>query len=198
MFRLCLEAYNVNRPIKIYLDGIDEAGEETATSIIMYFQRLPQRLKARISLCFSSRPYPFVEPKYDFAISVQDENIQDVESIADHYLGIAEARLSKTVLQPTRHLLIKSSRGLLLFLARNAPKVVQRIMAEESPGLVLKALMDTPKKPEENYKRDLEYITPENTGTAFEVFKWSCLSLDPLLLEELHIPVCIDSTKKLW
>lgn len=193
-FTWCLNSYHRERPIRIYLDAIDEAGEEAATSIISYFQHRLKAPKAFLSICFSSRPYPFVNVGYDFAISIQDENTLDVEALVDYHLDKSQGRFPGRSVQPIRSLLVKAFRGNPLLLERIVPKVVRSIAAQESSDMVWKALKEIPKGFDQIYMRDLDHVPPQHSHLAFEVFKWSRLSMDPLPLEELRIAMCVGNT----
>ena len=70
-----------DRSIRIYVDALDEAGQEVAQKLIAYFGELVKRLgptRAAFRLCFSCRHYPVLAEKPTMKICVEEENRQDI------------------------------------------------------------------------------------------------------------------------
>lgn len=63
--------------IKLYIDALDECGEDVATILVEYFQRLTHRshsMQGSLSICFSCRHYPIAALEDGYEICVEDEN----------------------------------------------------------------------------------------------------------------------------
>ena len=61
--------------IRIYIDALDECGEDIAIDLVEFFRCFA----APVSICFSCRHYPFVALEGGHEIYVEDENEQDIE-----------------------------------------------------------------------------------------------------------------------
>ncbi|KAF7511627.1 hypothetical protein GJ744_003790 [Endocarpon pusillum] len=67
--------------IRIYVDALDECGEEVARDLVAYFQRLTSKLpltETTLSICFSCRHFPIVALAHGLTISVENENHRDI------------------------------------------------------------------------------------------------------------------------
>lgn len=98
-FTLCLEQYARDSPAVLFLDALDEAGQD-ATEIFSALQKILNLSNMRLSMCFSSRLMPFVSIEYDFAISVELANGEDVMLMADQSFarhGCRMAMISEAV-----------------------------------------------------------------------------------------------------
>lgn len=67
----------MTNPTTIYVDALDECGEEIATRLVAFFQVITS--DAPISICFSCRHYPLISLDNGLEICVEDENHQDIE-----------------------------------------------------------------------------------------------------------------------
>lgn len=67
--------------IRIYVDALDECGEEVARDLVAYFQRLTSKsplTETTLSICFSCRHFPIVALAHGLTISVENENNRDI------------------------------------------------------------------------------------------------------------------------
>lgn len=70
-----------DRPIRLYVDALDECGHDIAMKLVTYFEELIEQLsptKASFKICFSCRHYPVLAPKTALKICVEEENDQDI------------------------------------------------------------------------------------------------------------------------
>ena len=70
------------RPIKVFVDALDECGEDSASKIVLYFQKLTSRMmkKGRWHLCFSCRRYPVLNVTGGSEICIDEENSSDISA----------------------------------------------------------------------------------------------------------------------
>lgn len=66
--------------IRIYVDTLDECGDENARKMVKYFNRLAFKLsfETTLRMCFSCRHYPLVALEHGLTICVEDENSGDI------------------------------------------------------------------------------------------------------------------------
>ena len=67
-------------PIRIYIDALDECGEEAAVDLIKIFQQVATSL----SLCFSCRHYPLIALENGLEINVEAGNAHDIKIYVRH------------------------------------------------------------------------------------------------------------------
>ncbi|KAF8503945.1 hypothetical protein BU17DRAFT_101605 [Hysterangium stoloniferum] len=78
--RTIILAHSAARPIRIYVDALDEAAETVASGVVEYFQ--PPTVDANLSICFSRRHYSVVTRDKDngLKICVEEENHAGIET----------------------------------------------------------------------------------------------------------------------
>ncbi|KAI3544306.1 hypothetical protein CSPX01_05758 [Colletotrichum filicis] len=72
------------RPVVIFVDALDESGEDDARSLLAYFKTLMndiEREKAPVKICFSSRHYPILGYETMPAIHVEEKNDEDIRLV---------------------------------------------------------------------------------------------------------------------
>lgn len=70
-----------HQPIVIFIDALDECGEETAKSLLRYFRDLMEdveREESQVKICISSRHYPILGVDTTPTISVEQRNHKDI------------------------------------------------------------------------------------------------------------------------
>ena len=69
--------------IRVYIDALNEYGEQAANSLVRFFQGVADSL----SICFSCRYYPLIALDNGLEISVENENAQDIRTFVNHELN---------------------------------------------------------------------------------------------------------------
>ena len=123
------------REIRIYIDALDEAGEETATALITFFQSVADSL----SVCFSCRHYPIISLKDGLEICVEDKNAEDIKTYVNR-------KLDNEYHKPIRDQVIKKSAGNFQWVRL----VVLRVINLRKRG-----------KPQKTIQMDIEQIPAE-------------------------------------
>lgn len=86
LLRQCITIADAGRkPITIYVDALDKAGQEYAPRTAQYFHEITEEvttLKVQAKICISCRHYPVLSsvPKYE--ICVEDHNSHDIAALA--------------------------------------------------------------------------------------------------------------------
>ncbi len=78
-----------NLPVVIFVDALDECGEDHAKSLLAYFNDLMkgvEREEGQVKICFSSRYYPILGHNTIPAISVEGRNDEDIRSVVHERL----------------------------------------------------------------------------------------------------------------
>ena len=197
-FTTALDTEMTHVPVGIYLDAVDEAGEEAATDILRFCFDIASSKKPHLSVCFSSRPYPFVNARYDFGIAIEDENGEDVDLIIDHNMAELKDLVPASIFSMVKIHLAHISSGLLLLLSRTTRNLVNDIRDRESAEFMLKSLQMVPKELGDMYEQDMNNIQLRLLELSFRMFKWTCLSVVPLSVADIQAAICIEDTDKLY
>ena len=180
-------------PIRIYVDALDECGQDVAIGLVSYFRKLtsrPSSTKAGISVCFSCRHYPVLAPSHELKICVENENYQDIRthvrtSLRDQFPDEGDA------LDLERNIVEKAS-GVFQWVIL----VVRIVLKLNEDGANLRKIRQKievlPVKLEDLYKDVLSKI--EDRARAVQLMQWVCFAQRPLSLEELRFAMVIDAT----
>ena len=181
------------QPIRIYVDALDESGQDVAIGLVNYFRQLtsrPSSTKPGISVCFSCRHYPVLAPSYELKICVENENYQDIKtyvqtSLRDQFPDEEDA------LDLEQNIVEKAS-GVFQWVIL----VIRIILKLNEDGANLKRIRqkieDLPDKLEDLYKDALSKV--EDRARAVQLMQWVCFAQRPLSLKELRFAMVIDAT----
>ena len=64
--------------IRIYIDALDECGEEVATDLVNFLNRFITGSEVSLAICFSCRHRPLITLENGDDVCVDDENDQDI------------------------------------------------------------------------------------------------------------------------
>ena len=180
-------------PMRIYVDALDESGQDVAIGLVNYFRQLtsrPSSTKPGISVCFSCRHYPVLAPSHELKICVENENYQDINtyvktSLRDQFPDEGHA------LDLEQNIVEKAS-GVFQWVIL----VIRIILKLNEDGANLKRIRqkieDLPDKLEDLYKDALSKV--EDRARAVQLMQWVCFAQRPLSLKELRFAMVIDAT----
>jgi ankyrin repeat protein len=183
-----LEAYSV----VLFVDALDECGEENAVRVIQDFKMFLEKLPStacRFKICFSCRHYPILESDYESIygriISLEHQNATDIATYV-------QGQFSKV--PPHRNtyvsLIIERASGVFLW----AYLIVKRVLELERKGYNPKAIerqiQQVPKDLSDLYRELVESM--QERQTSLKLIQWICFATRPLSIDELRWAVAID------
>ena len=181
-----------DRPIRIYVDALDEAGREAAEELIKYFKRLTERLSptgAELRICFSCRHYPILAPRDALQICVEDMNHQD---IATHVRQSLENHFSDTDRTQLEQEIIGKASGVFLWVILVIPTVIKSRGDGDNLRKICEKINKISSKLEDLYEQILSKI--EDQKRAAQLMQWVCFAMRPLSLGELRFAMVVDVT----
>lgn len=184
------------RPIRIYVDALDEAGEQVARDLVAFFQRLTSQLtpvEGILNICFSCRHYPIVDSNNGLIILVEKENEGD---IVTYVHGELQRRLPGS--QGT-----SKAREIAEIVISRASNVFQWVVIVLSIGIDLcaagknmnairKKLQDLPTELHSLYQEILGSIAKEDLCQSLKLMQWICFARKPLSITELRFAIAVD------
>ncbi len=179
--------------IRIFVDALDECGEDVARDLVAYFQRLTSKsldFKANFSICFSCRQYPVLTPEHGLTIGVEDSDSTDIETYVQGELE--RETLDKSKVQELTQKIIEKASGIFQWVVLVIPTVLKLHREGYIMKAVQKRLQKIAKELHTLYQDILEGIDDEDQAQSLQLMQWICFTNRPLLLEELRFAMVVD------
>ena len=168
--------------IRVYVDALDECGEQAATSLVTFFQGLAESL----SICFSCRHYPLLALEYGLEICVENENSQDIQTYVNH-------ALNKEHYDSIRDQIIKKSAGNFLWVKL----VAELVLNLERKGIprreIQRKIHQIPQELSRLYEDIFTKMAQDNMQDSLRLMRWIYFGLRPLSLRELRTAMAVDA-----
>ena len=172
--------------IRIYIDALDECGEDVAIDLVEFFRCFAPP----ISICFSCRHYPFVALEGGDEICVEDENERDIEIYVQEKI---EAHIHRTDIAKTLHNeVVSRSQGNFQWVVLVIPRVLTLYKSRKSIAAIQAMIQNTPTELHELYTGLLSLIEDHERSQSLHFMQWICFSFEPLTLRELRFALIIN------
>ncbi|KAK1977787.1 hypothetical protein LZ30DRAFT_730850, partial [Colletotrichum cereale] len=175
-----------HRAILVFIDALDECGEEPAVQLVEFLkQTLPglSSSDSQLGICFSCRHYPIIELDDGLTITIDQENGRDIDTYV-------RARLSSDQDSGIQSLLSQRAQGVFVWAHLVIDRVLKMKRNGESPGRIKREIERVPPKLDDLYY-DLLQDLEDQPGTL-RLVQWICFSIRPLTTDELPWAVAID------
>ncbi|KAL5611091.1 hypothetical protein FOBRF1_007208 [Fusarium oxysporum] len=189
--RLLIEG-TASQPVVIFLDALDECGEEHAKHLLTYFKDLmdeSQREEALVRICFSSRHYPIISLETMPRIYVEEKNDKDIRLVIEERLK--EIQPDRKRRQIENEILLKAHGGF-----QWAILITNMIRDEDARGARTKHLLSmistVPPDLNELYDVVLSGIDKDKEGQMVKLFQWVLYAKRPLSAQELREALATD------
>lgn len=185
-FESSLAKVLASRPVWLFVDALDECGEENALDLIGEFKSLLQELPSaglQFRMCFASREYPVLDQDCRFEISVDHENGEDISTYVQAQLSAC--RVGEALIPVAIPALIKDRASGIFMWAR---LVVRRVLklALEGEGLetIKKTIYAVPQDLDKLYLGLIRSM--DKRSASLKLIQWICFATRPLSLNELR------------
>lgn len=124
-----------DHPIWLFIDALDESGEQNAVALVKILKPLVQKLptvKFSLHICFSCRHYPIVDLDCTSRIYLEHENRRDIEAYVDGQLSEVLELTSSTI--PT--LITERADGVFLWASFMVNRALDGVPACPAPPLL--------------------------------------------------------------
>ncbi|PHH82069.1 hypothetical protein CDD82_7150 [Ophiocordyceps australis] len=186
-FEQALSNVSANHPVLLFIDALDECGEENASRVISWFQQFIRNLsRGQIRLCFGCRHYPVPDTEYGLDICLERENDQDiltfVETALSGYREIENSEIPKII-----H---KGARGVFMW-ARLAIDRFQRCRRRGySLDKIQEEILAAPQDLYEIYEELVQDM--KDKKTSWRLIQWIFFAERPLNVEQLQWAMVLD------
>ncbi|CAG8948715.1 hypothetical protein HYFRA_00001836 [Hymenoscyphus fraxineus] len=180
-------------PIRLYIDALDEANEDSPSEVLFFFQSILENPATRLSICFTCRHFPnlgFHDPGLD--IDVEQENTDDIITYIDHFLksnsqsGGNNDWIVKEI--------AKKSNNIFQWVVMITSKVSKLQRSGSSEQSILNFLNSPNLDLGKLYRGTLEKIEPSDRPESLRLLQWMCFSLRSLTVDEIRYAMAINST----
>ena len=203
IFKSVLLAAAKTHHIRVFVDALDEAGEESAREVVSYLYELNDSLlepEAAVSICFSCRHYPIVTTNDGFQVCVEDENYEDIEAYVLRELRRqlhiqAQGSKKNDDLKDLKTNVASKASGVFLW----AKLVVDLVVRQYNKGKPLKTIRQgldkVPPLLNDIFKHIIsELVDPEERIQSLHLMQWISLAERPLSLTELRFAMACDDS----
>ncbi|KAH8598592.1 hypothetical protein B0O99DRAFT_615467, partial [Bisporella sp. PMI_857] len=187
--------------IIIFVDALDEAGEDSARRIVSYLHEVNELLlnsKHATSICFSCRHFPIIKTNSGVHICVEDENHKDISTYTlaelQRQMHVQDRELGSDDLNLLQTRISNKASGVFLWVTLVIPVIVKQYNEGRASGEIFKALEEVPSDLGDIYKHILMLIDPKDRQRTLHLMQWICLAERPLSLAELRFALASDDS----
>lgn len=193
-FENALQKVLNTRPVWLFLDALDEAGEDNAVELVQSFTSLIQKCSPahHFRICFSCRSHLIVDdgaPKDATEIFVERNNNDDIAAFVESQLKSLDNATSEDLIS-MRKAIISRADGVFMW----AHLVVKQVRILKRRGATSKRIKDEiaaiPDELHQLYRSLVKKLTYRSE--SLKVFLWVSLSQRPLSPEEFGWAMTVD------
>ncbi|KAH7243777.1 hypothetical protein B0J15DRAFT_358152, partial [Fusarium solani] len=180
-----------NRSIRLFVDALDECGEENAIDLVEEFKSLLQELQftdSQIHICFTCRHYPILDLDSGFEICLEHENREDISTYVQAKFSTCT---SSTIPATIRETITGHASGVFMW----ARLVTKRVFDLERRGVGWKAIEEEinaiPPDLDKLYSRAVQGM--HERSASLKLIQWICFATRPLSLDELRWAMVVDA-----
>jgi ankyrin repeat protein len=182
--------------LMIFVDALDEAGEDSARSVVSYLHEVNEQLlqsKHATSICFACRHYPIVRTNDDIQICVEDENFNDISAYTLSELR-RQIHLRDDDLNVLLSLISNKASGVFLWVFLVIPTIAKQYNEGRPLEEIVKALEKAPSDLKTIYQHILGLVDPTFQRQTLHLMEWICLAERPLSLTEIRFALAMDDS----
>jgi ankyrin repeat protein len=175
-----------NHPIRLYIDALDECGEENAGQLVEYFKILVDKAVnagKSLNICFSCRHYPIIALE-GLSVSLEDENGDDIK------LYVQQKLREQSIEQNHVYILAKNildrANGVFQWVALVLPGVIKDYKRRVRMEKIQSNIKKLPPTLNELYHTLLMDISDDERPLSLSLLRWICFALRPLSPAELR------------
>ncbi|PMD51211.1 putative Pfs NB-ARC and ankyrin-domain-containing protein, partial [Hyaloscypha bicolor E] len=185
----------------IFVDALDEAGEDSARSIVKYLHEANEELlqsRHATSICFACRHYPIVRTHEGIQICVEDENVNDISAYAlselRRQVHPRDENLGSDPLNEMQELISNKASGVFLWVSLVIPTIAKQYNEGRSLEEILEGLEKAPSDLKTIYEHILGLVDPTFRSQTLHLMEWICLAERPLSPTELRFALAMDDS----
>ncbi|KIY02140.1 uncharacterized protein Z520_02278 [Fonsecaea multimorphosa CBS 102226] len=179
--------------IKIFIDALDECGEETARKLSAELWSLTTPTsgsQSAISVCITCRHYPVMDLYGAPEICVETQNSGDIARFVQGRLALVFKNKDSRGDVETE--ILRKAAGNFLWTALILEQTTRKGRHGYSLGKIRKEIQNSSPELSQIYKDALTKIPPEDRMDAMHLFEWVCLAEEPLSPVQMRYAMAFD------
>lgn len=185
-FKTCVVDTARTHQIRIYIDALDECGQDVAIDLVEYFRCCT----APIPICFSCRHYPFVALEDGNEICIENENEQDVETYIRDKI---EAHIQPIdIAKAIQKEVVSRSEGNFQWVVLAMPRVIKLHKSRKSLATIQTMIRNTPAELNELYADILNGIEEDERLQSLRCMQWISFADRPITLKQLRFALVVN------
>ncbi|KAL7918361.1 ankyrin repeat protein [Trichoderma austrokoningii] len=181
-----------NQPVVIFVDAIDECGQDDAKRLFGYFKNLmdiAEHKEAQVKICFSSRHFPLLGLDTISTISVEERNDSDIRLVIRERLKQIQPEAKRQRIE--KEILLKAQGGFQWMVLITAIVINEITIGTKAENLYEK-ITTTPEALDELYTDILSSATEAENHQMTKLFQWVLFAERPLSAQELREALASD------
>lgn len=180
-----------SRPVVIFVDALDECGNDSARALLAYFKELMDEVaeEGRVKVCVSSRHYPVLGVDAIPKVLVEERNDRDIRYVMQKRLRDIQPEEKRRRYE--KEILMKVQGGF-----QWAILVASMVIEDNATGMkaekLLEKIQSTPQALEHLYADILNGIKDSERQQTNKLFLWILFAERPLLAQELRDALVTD------
>jgi hypothetical protein len=199
LFESSLPKVLESRSVWLFVDALDECGEENAVKLVDKFKSVLQGLPStgsQFRICFSCRHYPILDLDYGLEICLEHENKQDISTYVQARLpaqtsSMVTSQTSFTVPARIPAAIIGRADGVFMWARLVIDRVLHLVRKGKGWKDIEAELQVIPPDLDELYKNLVQDM--DEKPVSLKLIQWICFAIWPLSLNELRFAMIVDA-----
>lgn len=182
-----------NRHVHLYIDALDEGGEEPAIDLANYFDSLVAEFTTHghsLHVCFSCRHYPFVALN-GLSVVMEKMNSADIREFVKQKLCDENHRYSDRLTLVDS--IIQSANGVFQWAVLVVSRILASLRRGKSINLILREVQKLPAELHKLYTSLMSDIPEDERWPTLCLLRWLCFSSKALTLEQIRWIIAMDA-----
>jgi ankyrin repeat protein len=175
----------------IFVDALDECGDEDAKHLLEYFQNLmdsAERGRSRVKICLSSRHYPILGQNNIPTVFVENKNHEDIRLVVERRLSMLG---SIAECQQIQEKILSKAQGGFQWVTLITRKVKDEFTSQKLETL-LEMVSVAPGTLDELYAGITNHASGSKREQMIKLFWWVLFAKRPLAAQELREAIATD------
>ncbi|KAH0847329.1 hypothetical protein AYO21_03759 [Fonsecaea monophora] len=179
--------------IKIFIDALDECGEETARKLSSELWSLTtptEEAQSAISVCITCRHYPVMDLFGAPEICVEAQNSGDISRFV--HSRLSHVFKNQNSRRDVEHEILRKAAGNFLWTALILEQTTRKGRHGYGLEKIRKEIQNSSPELGQIYKEALSKIPAEDRVGAMRLFEWVCLTEEPLFPIQMRYALAFD------
>ncbi|KAM5359278.1 hypothetical protein ACJA88_015171 [Fusarium oxysporum] len=174
-------------PVILFIDALDECGQQSALELIEYLKRTLSRLPpddSQFRICFSCRHYPILVLDDGLTITLESENAQDIGIFVEAHFCINHPDAD------VGGLIVQRAQGVFMWARLVLNRVLLLVHDGEPATEIMAEIARIPQELNSLYDELIK--AAKHRSATLKLVQWICFSTRPLTTDELQWALAVD------